>query len=65
MVPVGLVEGVPDLQREATKAVSLSQGKRSKVITVGCSKKSMQVAPVRKIGRIKGSLANMPAMEKA
>jgi hypothetical protein len=35
------------------------------VITVGCSKKSMQVVPARKIGRIKGSLANMPAMEKA
>jgi hypothetical protein len=65
MVPVGPVVGVPDLQREATKAVSLSQGKRSKVVTVGCSRKPAVAAPVRKSGRIKGSLASLPAMEKA
>jgi hypothetical protein len=65
MVPAGQVVGVPDLQREATKAVSLSQGKRSKVITVGCSRKPTVVVPVRKSGRIKGSLVSLPAMEKA
>jgi hypothetical protein len=56
---------VPDLQLEATKTVYLSQGKRSKVVTVGCSKKPAQAAPVRKSGRIKGALAHMSAMEKA
>jgi hypothetical protein len=55
---------VPDLQLEATKTVHLSQGKRSKVVTVGCSKKPPQAAPVRKSGRIKGALAHMLAMEK-
>jgi hypothetical protein len=61
----GVVEVVPELQREATKAVSLSQGKRTKVVVVGCSKKKAKAGPVRKSGRMKGTLASLPVMEKA
>jgi hypothetical protein len=63
MVFGGEVEVVPDLQREATKAIS--QEKRSKVVTVGCSKKPAQVVPVRKSDRNKGTLANLSVIEKA
>ncbi|KAM0907847.1 hypothetical protein ACQ4PT_015831 [Festuca glaucescens] len=58
-----------DLRGEVIAAISLSQGKRTKVVTVPASprttKKTTAVGAVRKSSRNQGPAANLPVLEKA
>ncbi|KAM0829726.1 hypothetical protein ACQ4PT_066700 [Festuca glaucescens] len=78
--PIGLVSGTAapgaglkptelDLRGEVTTAISLSQGKRTKVVTVQESprttRKPTAVGAVRKSSRNQGPAANLPVLEKA
>ncbi|KAK1696377.1 hypothetical protein QYE76_013074 [Lolium multiflorum] len=59
----------PDLRGEVIAAISLSQGKRTKVVEVQASprttKKTTAASAVRKSSRNQGPAANLPVMEKA
>ncbi|KAM0875650.1 hypothetical protein ACQ4PT_036664 [Festuca glaucescens] len=61
--------GVVDLRSEVTPSISLSQGKRTKVVAASEApktiKKNATKASVRKSGQNLGPAANIPAMEKA
>jgi hypothetical protein len=67
-VPLGPTSK-PDLHGEVIAAISLSQGKRTKVVEVQASprttKKTTAASAVRKSSRNQGPAANLPALEKA